>query len=249
MDREVLFAQTLEQVRRQAKEQGNCIGEEQVREAFAALELNETQLQMVFEYLTKHKIGVGVPADPEEYLSEEEKDYLQIYMEELMALPCYSPGETEVYTRAAMAGDREAAQKLTEIYLKDVAQVARLYVGQGVSLEDLIGEGNVALSLGIRLLGSLKTPGEAQGMLMKCVMDAMEEQIRENEDSGRRDQRMADKVNRVAEKARVMAEEMRRKVTPEELAKESGLSLKSILEAIKLCGNQIEDIEYAEDSV
>lgn len=249
MDREVLFARTLEQVRRQAKEQGNCIGEEQVREAFAALELNETQLQMVLEYLTKHKIGIGDPADPEEYLSEEEKDYLQIYREELMALPSYSPGEIEVYTRSAMAGDREAAQRLVEIYLKDVAQVARLYVGQGVSLEDLIGEGNVALSLGIRLLGSLETPEEAPGMLMKCVMDAMEEQIRENEDNGRRDQKMADKVNRVAEKARAMAEEMRRKVTPEELAQESGLSLKSILEAVKLCGNQIEDIEYAEDSV
>ncbi len=107
----------------------------------------------------------------------------------------------------------------------------------------------MALTLGIRLLGGLDTPKEAPGMLIKCVMDAMEEQIREHADSHRQDQKMADKVNRVAAKARAMAEEMRRKVTPEELAKDSGMSLQGILEALRLCGNQIEDIEYAEDSL
>ncbi len=249
MDREVLFAQTLEQVRRQAREQGNCVEEEQVREAFASLELNETQLQMVFDYLTKHQIGIGTPQDPDALLSDEEKDYLQIYIEELEALPDYSPGEIEGLTRSAMAGDEAASRKLVEAYLREVAQVARLYVGQGVGLEDLIGEGNMALTLGIRLLGGLDTPKEAPGMLIKCVMDAMEEQIREHADSHRQDQKMADKVNRVAAKARAMAEEMRRKVTPEELAKDSGMSLQGILEALRLCGNQIEDIEYAEDSL
>ena len=39
VNQEIIFAQTLERVRRLAKEQGNCIGEEQVREEFAALDL------------------------------------------------------------------------------------------------------------------------------------------------------------------------------------------------------------------
>lgn len=249
MDREVLFAQTLEQVRRQAKEQGNCIGEEQVREAFTALGLNETQFQMIFDYLAKHRIGIGTPADPEETLTKEEKDYLQIYRMELAALPRYSAGETEALTCAAMAGDGLAARKLVQVYLEDVADVAQLYVGQGVALEDLIGEGNVALTLGTGLLGSLNTPREAPGMLMRGVMDAMEAYIRENADNGKLDQKIADKVNRVAKKARILAEEMRRKVTPEELAQESGMTIQSILEAIRLSGNQIEDIAYAEDSL
>jgi len=34
MNKEVLFAKTLEQVRKTAKEQGNCISEEQVKDAF-----------------------------------------------------------------------------------------------------------------------------------------------------------------------------------------------------------------------
>ena len=47
MNKEVLFAKTLEQVRKTAKEQGNCISEEQVKEAFAELDLSNEQLQMV----------------------------------------------------------------------------------------------------------------------------------------------------------------------------------------------------------
>ena len=46
MNKEVLFAQTLEQVRKTAKEQGNCISEEQVKDAFAELDLSGEQLQM-----------------------------------------------------------------------------------------------------------------------------------------------------------------------------------------------------------
>ena len=55
MNKEVLFAKTLEEVRKTAKEQGNCISEEQVKEAFAELDLSGEQLQMVFDYLLKHK--------------------------------------------------------------------------------------------------------------------------------------------------------------------------------------------------
>ena len=50
-------------------------------------------------------------------------------------------------------------------------------------------------------------------------------------------------------KARELAEELHRKVTPEELAEETGLSVRSIREAVRMSGNKIEDIEYAEDSL
>ena len=46
---EVLFAKTLEQVRKQAKEQGNCIEREQVEQAFASLSLSKEQLDFANE--------------------------------------------------------------------------------------------------------------------------------------------------------------------------------------------------------
>ena len=129
MNKEVLFAQTLEQVRKTAKEQGNCISEEQVKEAFAELDLSNEQLQMVFDYLLKHKIGIGQPMDPDEFLTEEEKDYLQEYLDEVAALPTYSDGEKLAFSIAAMAGETDAQQRLIELHLADVAEIAKLYAG------------------------------------------------------------------------------------------------------------------------
>lgn len=248
-NREVLFAQTLEKVRTMAKDQGNCVSEEQVQEAFAALDLNQEQLQMVFDYLVKHKVGIGQPVNMDDYLTDEEKDYLQNYLDEIAGLPEYSTGEMEAYTIAAMAGEMEAQQKLIQAYLRDVVDIAKLYAGQGVFLEDLIGEGNVALAMGVNMLGSLEKPSEAQGMLAKLMMDAMEEYISENAANEKTDKKVEDKVNLVAEKARELAEDLHRKITPEELAAETGLSLKIILDACRMSGFKIEDIEYAEDSL
>lgn len=243
MNQEVLFAKTLEAVRKLAKEQGNCVSEEQVREAFTPLNLNNDQLQMVFDYLVKHKVGINEPVNADDYLSEEEKDYLQDYLNEIEGLGEVSEGEKHAITLSAMAGESAAQSRLTEIYLKDVAEVARLYAGQGVYLEDLIGEGNMALAIGTGMLGCLEHAEEAQGMLMKMVMDAMEDYIRENAEAQKMDQKAADKVNEVYEKAKELSDELRRKVTPQELAEESGLPLKRILDAVRISGNRIEYIE------
>lgn len=242
MEKEALFAQTLAKVKSLAGEQGNCVSEDQVRQAFAALKLDDGQMRMVYDYLAGQKIGVGEPVDPDEYLSESEKDYLQDYLRTVEALPEYSPGEVEAITVAAMAGESRAQQRLAEIYLRDVADIAKLYAGQGVPMEDLIGEGNVALTLGVSMLGSLKKPSEAQGMLGRMMMDAMEECIRGLAEEKKADRSVADRVNRVADKARELAEELNRKVTPEELARESGLSLDMIRDAYRVSGYKIEDI-------
>ncbi len=243
MNKEILFATTLEQVRALAKEQGNCVSEEQVKEAFADLELDNDQLQLVFDYLVKHKVGIGQPVNPEDYLSEEEKDYLQDYLDEIAKLPAYTTGQIEAFTISAMAGDGEAQSKLVEVYLKDVVEIAKLYAGQGVFLEDLIGEGNVALAFGTGMLGSLEKPDEAQGMLAKMIMDAMEEHIAENAENEKADLRVVEKVNKVSLKAKELAEDLHRKVTVEELAQETGMSVKAIQDAVRMSGFQIEYIE------
>ncbi|MCQ2539553.1 MAG: hypothetical protein MJ114_03805 [Acetatifactor sp.] len=247
--KELLFAKKLEEVRALAKDQGNTISEDQVKEAFAELELTSEQLQMVFDYLLKHKIGIGQTLNMDDFLTDEEKNYLQDYMDEIAALPTYTDGQIKAYSISAMAGDLDAQQKLIEVYLKDVIDVAKLYAGQGVFLEDLIGEGNVALTIGVGMLGSLEDPSEVQGMLAKMMMDAMEDYISENADNAKQDRKVADKVNVVADKARELAEELHRKVTMKELAEETGLSMKSIQDACRMSGYKIEDIDYAEDNV
>ncbi len=245
MNKEELFVQALQRIKDTGKEQGGQISEIQLSEIFAEFDFNmdDSQKELVKEYLKKNGIGIGEVMDPEEYLSKEEIDYLNQYLEEVADLETLSDGQKEAVTISAMAGDKDARNKLIEIYLPYVAEVAKLYAGQGVFLEDLIGEGNVALAMGVNMIDCLEKPSEVQGMLGSMMMDAMEEYIKENSGEQKEDKKLADKVNKVAEMAREMAEDMGRKVTPEELAHEKGISLKSVIEAIRLCGDRIEELD------
>ncbi len=242
-NREVLFAQTLEQVRKTAKEQGNCISQKQVEEAFLELDLSKEQLAMVYDYLHKHKIGIGEPVNLDDYLSEEEVDYLEEYLQQLKELPQLSEGEQEAVTLSAMAGDLDAQNQLIQVFLPQVVEIAKLYAGQGVFLEDLIGEGNVAVAMGVSMLGALEHASEAQGMLGKMIMDAMEDFITENAEEWKKDQKITEKVNKVADKANELSDDLHRKVTVEELVNETGMSKKAIMDAIRISAGKIESLE------
>ena len=242
MKQETLFVQRLEQLTQTAKEQRNCISEEQLREAFAGLSLKDEQFEMVKSYLKQRSVGIGEPAAPEDYLSEDEIDYLDDYLKQLEELPEVSEGEKEAITLSAMAGDTDAQNRLIQIFLPQVVEISRLYAGQGVFLEDLIGEGNVAVTMGVTMLGALEHAAEAQGMLGKMIMDAMEDYIAENAEEAKKSRKMAERINKVADKANELAEELHRKITIEELMNETGMSRKSIEEAVRMSGNKIEAI-------
>ncbi len=243
-NKEILFAKTLEQVRKKAKEQGNCIAKEQVEEMFAPLALGEEQMNMVYDYLHQCKIGVGEPVDLDAYLEPEERDYLDAYLEALQELTEVSDGEREAITLSAMAGDGDARNRLIQLYLPEVAEIAKLYAGQGVYLEDLIGEGNVAVTAGVTMLGALEHASEAQGMLGKMIMDAMEDYIAQNAEEVKKDQKILDKVNKVAKAADELYEELHRKVTVEEVMQESGLSRRAIEDAIRMSGDKIDSLTH-----
>lgn len=242
-EQEILFAKTLEKVRKQAKEQGNIIEEAKVEEAFKELALSKEQMALVYDYLKKHKIGIGEPVDLDEYLSEEEVNYLEEYQKELAALEKVSEGEKEAITLSAMAGERQAQQRLIAVYLPQVVEISKLYSGQGVFLEDLIGEGNVALALGVTMLGCLEHAYEAEGMLGKMIMDAMEDYISDAMAESDKDKKVLEKVGKVAKKAKELSEELHRKVTVKELSEETGMSEKAIRDAMRLSGYSIEDLE------
>ena len=173
MNQEQQFAKTLEEIKQLARQQGNCISEEQVKEAFAPLGFDDKQLEMVYDYLKNQKIGIGEPLPLEDYLSEEEINYLDSYLESLALLEELTEGEREAVTLSAMAGDMDAKQKLIEIYLPQVVDLSKLYAGQGALLEDLIGEGNVALTMAVEMLETASNAAEAQGMLGSMIMEAM----------------------------------------------------------------------------
>ena len=245
MTQEMDFAARLEKIKQLARNQGGMIQEKQVRDVFADMHFDEGQMKLVFDYLAGQKIGIGEPLNPEDYLSEEEIDWLDSYLESLTGLAELSDGEKEAVLLSAMAGDGDARRRLTEIYLPQVVDIARLYAGQGALLEDLIGEGNVALSMAVQMLETAGNASEAEGLIGSMIMEAMENHIAENTQQAQTGQKIADKVNRVADQARELAESLGRKVTLAELADETGMSLFELKEAVDLSGDAIEDIDSA----
>lgn len=243
MDKELQFSKNLQKVKDLAKLSGNTISKEEIDEVFSEMEFNEEQMQMVYEYLEKSNIGIDKEVDRDALLTTEDAGYLQFYLEELKDLPMVSEGEKEGTILSAMAGDDVAQAKLISILLPQVVDLAKLYAGQGVLLEDLIGEGNVALTIGVTMLGCFENAKEAEGAVVKMIMDAMEELIVSYVAEDDVDQKIAQRVNDISEKAKELAEALGRKVTKEELAEETEMDVEAIAEAIRLSGGQIEYLE------
>ncbi|BAT71175.1 RNA polymerase primary sigma factor [Thermosulfidibacter takaii ABI70S6] len=70
---------------------------------------------------------------------------LTSYLKRISSYPVLSREEEVELARRAKAGDKEAFKKLVESNLRFVVSVASKYKGYGVSLMDLINEGNLGL--------------------------------------------------------------------------------------------------------
>lgn len=243
MEKELQFAKALQKVKELAKLSGNTISKDEINDEFEKLNLDEEQMKLVYEYLEKANIGIDKEVDTEALLTSEDAGYLQFYLEELNELPTVSDGEKEATVLSSMAGDEVAQAKLIQILLPQVVDLAKLYAGQGVLLEDLIGEGNVALTIGVTMLGCFENAKEAQGAIAKMIMDAMEELIVSYVAEDDVDRKIAERVNEISDKAKELAEALGRKVTKEELAEETEIDVEDIAEAMRFSGGQIEYLE------
>jgi len=74
-----------------------------------------------------------------------QSDSLRLYLREIARIPLLSATRESYLAERAEQGDRDARNHLIEANLRLVVSIAKKYVGQGLSLEDLIGEGNIGL--------------------------------------------------------------------------------------------------------
>ena len=241
--KQVLFLKRLRDTADTAAKNGNMITEEELEEAFADLDLNESQITQVRDFLKTKGVGIGEALPIEEVISEEEMNHLRDYEEMLDSIEIPSDSVLDALKLSAMAGERDAQKSLAEYSLKKVVDIARLYAGQGVYMEDLIGAGNEVLLIAVTQLAPLDKPDEVDGYLGRRIMDAMEDVIAANLDEKAAEKVVEERVNLVADRAREMAEELGRKVSVAELAAEYDMDPEDIREAVRLSGNAIGDIQ------
>ena len=70
---------------------------------------------------------------------------LNLYLDEIGREQLLTADEERALSERIMAGDSRALQRLVEANLRFVVKIATQYRGQGLSLDDLISEGNIGL--------------------------------------------------------------------------------------------------------
>ncbi|SMC25318.1 RNA polymerase, sigma 38 subunit, RpoS [Andreprevotia lacus DSM 23236] len=83
--------------------------------------------------------------ETEKYVAESTGDVTQIYLNEIGHSPLLTPDQERALARRVVQGDFEARQKMIEHNLRLVVNIAKHYINRGMTLLDLIEEGNIGL--------------------------------------------------------------------------------------------------------
>ncbi|MFC7091291.1 RNA polymerase sigma factor RpoS [Halomonas salifodinae] len=117
-------------------------------------DLQDMEIESVDEALNQEEEVVDDDKASDEFekaLSREENTYhhsldaTQIYLNEIGFSPLLTPDEEVHYGRLAQAGDPAGRARMIESNLRLVVKIARRYLNRGLSLLDLIEEGNLGL--------------------------------------------------------------------------------------------------------
>ena len=93
--------------------------------------------------LTKSPAELGESAEPERV--ERTREILSLYLADVRRVKLLTAEEEQSLARRIQAGDAEAERQLIEANLRLVIRIARRYLGRGLTLLDLIEEGNLGL--------------------------------------------------------------------------------------------------------
>ena len=232
-----------------AKGQGDQITIDEVRTYFTDAALTEEQLELVFDYLLAQKVVVKgyikMTEAVEEKITytEEEEAYLKEYLNDLEAFQEEKAGEKESLFAKLIGGDASAKNRLTELYLKEVVEIAKEMYHPEIFLGDIIQEGNVGLILGMDMLADVATSHDT---IVNQVKQCIQMLIEEHAEVKSRDNKMVEKVTMLDESIKTLTEELGRKVTIDELAVYMGMTEEEIDDILRLMGEDSEDEEETE---
>lgn len=103
-----------------------------------------SEMEQVAEGLTtRASAGVARPTADREV--RETPDPTQLYLKEIGYTPLLTPDEEVHFGRLARAGDAAGRKRMIESNLRLVVKISRRYINRGLSLLDLIEEGNLGL--------------------------------------------------------------------------------------------------------
>ncbi|MBP6512575.1 MAG: RNA polymerase sigma factor RpoD/SigA [Bacteroidia bacterium] len=171
-------------------------------------------------------------------ITNRESASLEKYLSDIGKEPMI-PAEEEVrLARLIRDGDEEAFDKLTRANLRFVVSVAKQYQNQGLSLPDLINEGNLGL------IKSAKRFDETRGFkfisyavwwIRQSILQAIAEQSR----IVRLPLNQIGSLSRISKAFSKLEQEYEREPSYEEIAKLTDLPLDKITDALRISGRHV----------
>jgi RNA polymerase primary sigma factor len=152
--------------------------------------------------------------------------------EELADLLLPYADQLDTYWESILEDARTAREHLTQANLRLVVSVAKKYTGRGMSLLDLIQEGNIGLLKAVerfRYSKGFKFSTYATWWIRQAITRAIADQAR----TIRLPVHMVETINRVLKTSRRLMQELCREPTPEELGQAVGMPAERVREILK----------------
>jgi RNA polymerase primary sigma factor len=160
-------------------------------------------------------------------------DPVRMYLREIGAIPLLNPSQEIELARRIVAGDERAKRKLAEANLRLVVSIAKKYVGRGMLFLDLIQEGNLGLIRAVEKFDhekGYKFSTYATWWIRQAITRAIADQAR----TIRIPVHMVETINRLKKVSRKLAQDLGRKPSEEEIAKEMEVTVEKLREIIKV---------------
>ena len=171
-------------------------------------------------------------------ITNRESQSLDKYLQEIGREELVSVEEEVELAQRIRNGDRKALDKLTRANLRFVVSVAKQYQNQGLSLPDLINEGNLGLIKAAKKFDEtlgFKFISYAVWWIRQSILQALAEQSR----IVRLPLNQVGSLNKISKALSKFEQENERRPSPEELAKQLDIPVDKISDTLKVSGRHI----------
>lgn len=171
-------------------------------------------------------------------ITNRESASLDKYLQEIGREDLITVEEEVELAQAIKKGDRQALEKLTRANLRFVVSVAKQYQNQGLSLPDLINEGNLGLIKAAEKFDEtrgFKFISYAVWWIRQSILQALAEQSR----IVRLPLNQVGSLNKISKAFQKFEQENERRPSAEELAEELDVSVDKVSDSLKVSGRHI----------
>jgi RNA polymerase primary sigma factor len=187
-----------------------------------------------------------VDGSPEEFSSlakkskrfRDEDPSLDLYLREIGETSLLTADEEVDLAKRIRSGDHEALERLTKANLRFVVSVAKQYQNQGLSLADLINEGNIGLIKAAKRFDEtrgFKFISYAVWWIRQAILQALAEQSR----IVRLPLNRVGTLHKIGKISSSLEQDLGREPSPDEIAKELELTEVEVADTLKISNSHL----------